>query len=75
MVRCPGASALGEVELWAVGHVVRIGLDGRVRFAGLEKNCDSGNLAVAGTVHQVGNHVVGPAVDVLFAGTVKVELR
>jgi hypothetical protein len=46
-----------------------------IRAACLEKNCDSGNLAVAGLVHQVDHHIEWLAVNALFAGAVKVELR
>jgi hypothetical protein len=50
-------------------------VNGGIRAAGLEKNCDSGNLAVAGLVHQVGHHIGWLTVNVFLAGMVKVELR
>src|SRR5271169_6155484 len=49
--------------------------NGAIRAACLEKNGDSGNLAVAGFVHEVRHHIEGLTVNVLFAGMMKVELR
>ncbi len=46
-----------------------------IRAAGLEENRDSGNLAVAGLVHQMGHHIGWLTVNVFFAGMMKVELR
>src|SRR5271155_4389140 len=50
-------------------------LDGGVRPARLKKNCDPGHFPVAVLMHQVDFHIVWLSVNVLFAGTVKVELR
>ena len=50
-------------------------LNGGVRPACFQENCDSGNFPVAGFVHQVDHHIVWLTLKVLFAGTVKVELR
>ena len=50
-------------------------LNGGVRAARLQQNRDCGNLPVAGLVHQVDHHVVLLTVNVLFTGTMKVELR
>ena len=50
-------------------------LNGGVGAARLQKNCDSGDFPVAGFVHQMDHHIVWLTVNVLFAGTVKVELR
>src|ERR1700683_4505766 len=49
--------------------------DGSIRAAGMEKNRDSSNLAVAGFVHQVSHHIEGLTLNGLFTGMVKVELR
>jgi hypothetical protein len=57
------------------GHMFPKLLNGGVRAATLEKNCHRGHFPVAGRMHQVNDHIVGLAVDVLLAGTVKVELR
>ena len=49
--------------------------NGRVRSPWLEKNCDSNDLPVAGLIHQVRHHIEALTVNVLFARTMKVELR
>jgi putative ABC transport system permease protein len=50
-------------------------LNGLIRLAHFQKNCHANDISIAGLVHQVSNHIVGFSVYVLFAGTVKVELR
>jgi hypothetical protein len=50
-------------------------LNGGVGAARFQKNCDAGNTAFAGFVHQVEHHIVWLTLNVFFAGTVKVELR
>ena len=46
-----------------------------VVLACLQQNRDSGDFPVAGLVHSVNHHIVWLTLNVLFAGTVKVELR
>ena len=50
-------------------------LNGLIRFARFQKNCHANDISIAGLVHQMSDHIVGFSVYVLFAGTVKVELR
>jgi hypothetical protein len=49
-------------------------LNGGIRAARLQQNSDSGNLSIAGFVHQVDHHIVWLALNILFTGAVKVEL-
>jgi hypothetical protein len=65
----------GNLLLFALAHWHRLPklLNRDICAARLQKNCDAGNLPVAGFVHQVQPHIVWLAVDALFAGTVKVE--
>ena len=57
------------------GHMFPKLLNCGVRASRLQKNRDPNNPPVAGLVHKMCHHIVRLAVNVLLAGTVKVELR
>lgn len=67
----------GNLVLFARGlrHILPKLLNDGIRVTRLQKNCDGGNFSVATCVHQVSHHLVRLTVNLLFAGTVKVELR
>ena len=50
-------------------------LNGLISFAHFQKSSHANDISIAGLVHQVSDHIVGFSVYVLFAGTVKMELR